>query len=112
MAQICHPSNVEVYVIMIKHMQYCSCTNWNNSDCYTWTLVVDELDYVKTQEGACGGRTNIVPVFKNPSGHSTVATVYVREGGSFDIGKLDCVYYTVNRVLENILSNAQGQYTE
>ena len=95
-------------------LQYCNCTNWG-SDCYEWTLVIDELDFVKTMKGKCKTNDEYYPVYRNvtnPAGNSTVATVYVREGPSFDIQNFDCVYYTVNKVLENALLTTQKENAE
>ena len=95
-------------------IQYCSCTNWGG-DCYEWTLVIDELDYVKTQKGSCAKKKEYYPVYKNLTNsarNSTVATVYVREGGSFDVQPLNCVYDTVNIALEDILLKTEKEYIE
>ena len=97
-------------------LQHCNCDSLIKGDCYTWTLVIDELDFVRTQEGSCGGKPlSVSPVYKNttdPGRNSTVATVYVRQGASFDLGDLDCVYYTVESVLVNILSTTNDKYIE
>lgn len=76
---------------------------------------MNELDFVQTKTSYCGMKDEFLPVFKNGTniaGNSTVATVYVQEGGSFHILKsLDCIYYTVEKVLENVLAHTED-YTE
>ena len=78
-------------------------------------MVINELDYVRTKNGTCGNTIEYYPVYRNetnPVGNSTVAKVYVREGGSFDVLPLDCVYDTVNKVLENALLGKEKEYVE
>ena len=92
-------------------LQKCKCLSDGNV--YRWTLIMEQLDFVKTREDMCqNGKKD--PAFHDiiegkGEANATVAKVYVQKESN---GNTACILSTVRTVLKEVLRrNVKTEHT-
>lgn len=106
-------NNTRCYSNVAHIFQRCTCFGGGNV--YRWTLIVDELDYVKTRLDDFHipqkPTVPVLPILKKGVDESTIiAKVHILKGS--DVMISTCVTETVSTALEYVLFNKFNNYTK